>query len=163
MDKVVKNFSEYSEFNKSIDLLNNIRDIFLDIEDDGYACNYEFHQVKGTYKIGKSEYNILTVFGLEGDKLGEITENFNLKNQWMVSINGSILSTKSLKIINESSKCIERIQNAYDLEIEDMSSYYYSIDNDELFYFKKPINKSNRRPMNKKGKIDFNIKIYFTT
>ena len=168
MDKVVKNFSEYSEFNKSIDLLNNIRDIFLDIEDDEYKCEYLFHKFKGDLfsKIGE-----IKAFNLNGEEVinrilpsNSETDKKLLNNRWFVRITGNVKNSNSNLMIDRISKCVERTKNAYDLNIIGNLSYYNSENSNsrmfdliqsekKTFYFENELNK--RYKPYKNGDIDY--------
>lgn len=146
----IKRYSEHSEFQKDIEMLNNIRDVFLDIEDEfNFWLEYQFLNPK--YNASKDrDYLRVTSYNINGDINYEIVPKLEahlLKKKWSVKFNGipkygSLVPRDSYieisKLVDHLKSLIKRITDMYELEIEDRFSYVIW-DGDhgkKIFYFK---------------------------
>ncbi len=146
----IKKYSEHSEFQKDIDMLNNIKDIFIDVEDE-FNINLEYDFIHPSYNSSKDPNWVnMKSYDVDGKMNYDITQKFNpsiINKRWVVKYNciswdeENSRGLPSSELIIKLRSIIGRVEHAYDLSIQHELSYCTLIDrgNPRVVYFKSNV------------------------
>jgi len=146
---IIKKYSEHSEFQKDIDMLNNIRDIFIDVEDE-FNIDLEYEFISPSYNSSKDpNWVYMKSYDVDGKMNYDLTQKFNpllINKRWMIRHNNISSEERSQglplsKLIVKLRSLIERVEHAYDLSTQHDLSYCTVIDrgNSRVIYFNSSV------------------------